>query len=81
MKEKMIEARQQRSTVLAPSFRRSTKRELALERKELSMRFGNSLLLFALTAGLAVLAITGTKHEVETAEGNAVYEDVDAWFV
>lgn len=44
------------------------------------MRFGNSLLLLALTAGLAVLAITGTKHEGETPEGTA-YEDVDAWFV
>ena len=70
----------QRSTVLARSSERRTKRVRALDRKELSMRFGNSLLLLALTAGLAVLAITGTKHEGATAEG-AAYEDVDAWFV
>lgn len=44
------------------------------------MKLGNSLFLFALTAGLAVLAMTGTKHEVEV-DGSAPYEDVDAWFV
>jgi hypothetical protein len=53
----------------------------APERKELSMRFGNSLLLFAVTAGLAALAITGMKHATETADSNAPYEDVDAWFI
>ena len=45
------------------------------------MRFGNPLLLIALTAGLAVLALTGTKNDAESGHSKPLYEDVDAWFV
>lgn len=44
------------------------------------MKLGSSLLLLALTAGLAVLAVTSAGFEVE--HGSSVtIEDVDAWFV
>lgn len=45
------------------------------------MRIGESLLLFAVTAGLAFLALSGSRHEVNQVDANALYEDVDAWFV
>ena len=44
------------------------------------MKLASSLLLLALTAGLAALAATSVKHEVVTA-GDVRLEDVDAWFV
>ena len=77
----MLHVREAMSTVLARVGTRSMERVVARKRREPSMKLGNSLLLFALTAGLAVLAITGAKHEVETADTNSLYEDVDAWFV
>lgn len=69
------------STVLARFRSGSTKRAAAPERKELTMKLGNSLLLIAVTAGLAVLALTGVKGDMEAGDSNALYEDVDAWFV
>jgi hypothetical protein len=46
------------------------------------MKLGSSLLLLAVTAGLAALALNGVKHEVvEGAKADATYEDADAWFV
>jgi hypothetical protein len=44
------------------------------------MKLASSLLLLALTAGLAALAATSVKHEVVTT-GDVRLEDVDAWFV
>jgi len=44
------------------------------------MKLGNSLLILALTLGLAALAATGARHEVEWATGVSL-EDGDAWFI
>ena len=56
--------------------------QLAPERKELSMKLGNSVLLIAVTAGLAVLALTGVRvTDGDVRDAKAPYEDVDAWFV
>ena len=44
------------------------------------MRLGSSLLFLILTAGIAVLAVTGVDSDVEPADDVAI-EDVDAWFV
>ncbi len=44
------------------------------------MKLASSLLLLALTAGLAALAATGVRHEVRPT-GDVRLEDVDAWFV
>jgi len=44
------------------------------------MKLGSSLLLLALTAGLAALAVTNARPESD--QGSTVtVEDVDAWFV
>lgn len=43
------------------------------------MKLG-SLLLLALTAGLAALAVTTARPELETAD-DVRLEDVDCWFV
>lgn len=44
------------------------------------MKFGNSLLLLALTAGLAVLAATNVRP-VASSSPDVRMEDADAWFV
>jgi hypothetical protein len=45
------------------------------------MKLSNSLLLVAMTAGLAVLAVTGIRQDPQPADASSLYEDVDAWFV
>ncbi len=45
------------------------------------MRFGSSLLLVVLTAGLAAVALNGTTTPVRASDGVMPYGDVDAWFV
>lgn len=44
------------------------------------MKFGNSLLILALTVGLAALAATGIRHE-EAWAADVTVEDGDAWFI
>jgi len=43
------------------------------------MKLGGSLLLLAITAGLAALAVTSARPELGAAD--EVAQDVDAWFV
>ena len=69
------------STLLARNRNRSPKHVAAPVRKELSMKVGTSLLLLAVSAGLAVLAITGTRPDLDLADRGSPYEDVDTWFV
>ena len=81
MKRRYLVSCREASTDLARRAIRSAKRDPAPERRELSMRIGESLLLLALTAGLAVLALSGSRHEGQPIDSNTLYEDVDAWFV
>ena len=46
-----------------------------------AMRFGSSLLLLALTAGIAALVASGATAPVKASSELVRYEDVDAWFV
>jgi hypothetical protein len=45
------------------------------------MKFGSTLLLMALTVGLAALSVVGTRPDDGQASGKALYEDADSWFV
>jgi hypothetical protein len=44
------------------------------------MKLANSLLYLVLTAGLAALAVTKARHEVDVAT-EVTIEDADPWFV
>lgn len=45
------------------------------------MKFGSTLLLMALTVGLAALAVTGARPQNGHTTDRALYEDADSWFV
>lgn len=45
------------------------------------MRFGSSLFLVVLTAGIAVVALNGNTTPVQVSDDVMPYGDVDAWFV
>lgn len=44
------------------------------------MKLGNSLLILALTMGLAALAVTGARP-VDDRAAEMTLEDADAWFI
>jgi len=57
-----------------------TKKFRYREQEADEMKLGSSLLILALTVGLAALAVTGVRPDVERAV-DVTLQDGDAWFV
>jgi hypothetical protein len=45
------------------------------------IKLGSSLLLIAVTAGLAAVALNGARQPITPREAEVQHPDVDAWFI